>query len=103
MEPPIFVSIAPALTPVSLPANAAQLNLLEIIQEEQPQQGKEEAPVAAEAATSASEPKATLETMPVVGGKYAVEPQDNSFGVWLIGLGSLMLICFGLFRRFSGR
>ncbi len=103
MEPPIFVSIAPALTPVSLPANAAQLNLLEIIQEEQPQQGKEEAPVAAEAATSASEPKATLETMPVAGGKYAVEQQENSFGVWLIGLGSLMLIGFGLFRRFSGR
>jgi hypothetical protein len=103
MEPPIFVSIAPALTPVSLPANADQLNLLEIIQEEQPQQGKEEAPVAAEAATSASEPKATFETMPVAGGKHAVEQQDNSFGVWLIGLGSLMLICFGLFRRFSGR
>ena len=103
MEPPIFVSIAPALTPVSLPANAAQLNLLEIIQEEQPQQGKEEAPVAAAAATSSSKPKATLETMPVAGGKYIVEQQDNSFGVWLIGLGSLMLICFGLFRRFSGR
>jgi hypothetical protein len=103
MEPPIFVSIAPALTPVSLPANAAQLNLLEIIQEEQPQQGKEEAPVAAAAATNASEPKATLETMPVAGGKYAVEQQDNSLGVWLIGLGSLILICFGLFRRFSGR
>jgi hypothetical protein len=103
MEPPIFVSIAPALTPVSLPANAAQLNLLEIIQEEQPQQGKEEAQVAAEAATSSSTPKATLETLPVAGGKYIVEPQDNSFGVWLIGLGSLMLICFGLFRRFNGR
>jgi hypothetical protein len=91
------------LTPVSFPANAAQLNLLEIIQEEQPQHGKEEAPVAAEAATNASEPKARLETMPVAGGKYIVEPQDNSFGVWLISLGSLMLICFGLFRRFSGR
>jgi hypothetical protein len=103
MEPPIFISIAPALTPASLPANAAQLNLLEIIQEEQPEQDKEETPVVAEAATSASEPKATLETAPVAGGKYTVEPQDNSFGVWLIGLGSLMLICFGLFRRFSGR
>jgi hypothetical protein len=103
MEPPIFVSIAPALTPVSLPANAAQLNLMEIIQEEQPQQEKEETPVAAEAATISSTPKATLETMPVAGGKYTVEPQDNSFGVWLIGLGSLMLICFGLFRRFNGR
>ena len=103
MEPPIFVSIAPALTPVSLPANAAQLNLLEIIQEEQPQQEKEESQVGAEVATSASEPKATLETLPVAGGKYTVEPQDNSLGVWLIGLGSLMLICFGLFRRFSGR
>jgi hypothetical protein len=103
MKPPIFVSIAPALTPVSLPANAAQLNLLEIIQEEQPQQEKEESQVGAEVATSASEPKATLETVPVAGGKYEVQPQDNSLGVWLIGLGSLMLICFGLFRRFSGR
>lgn len=103
MEPPIFASIAPALTPVSLPANAAQQNILEIIQEEQPQLGKEETPAAAEAATISSTPKATLETMPVAGGKYAVQPQDNSFGVWLIGLGSLMLICFGLFRRFSGR
>ena len=103
MEPPIFVSITPALTPVSLPANAAQLNLLEIIQEEQPQQEKEETQVGAEAATSSSTPKATLETLPVAGGKFTVEPQDNSLGVWLIGLGSLMLICFGLFRRFSGR
>jgi hypothetical protein len=103
MEPPIFVSITPALTPVSLPANAAQLNLLEIIQEEQPQQEKEETQLGAEAAISSSTPTATLETLPVAGGKFTVEPQDNSLGVWLIGLGSLMLICFGLFRRFSGR
>jgi hypothetical protein len=103
MEPPIFISIAPASTTVTLPANGAQLNPLDFLQDEQPQVSIDETPVLVEAVTSSSEPKATLETMPVAGGKYTVEPQDKSFGVWLIGLGSLMLICFGLFRRFSGK
>jgi hypothetical protein len=103
IEPPIFVSIAPASTTVTLPANGAQLNPLDFLQDEQPQVSIDETPVLVEAVTSSSEPKATLETMPVAGGKFAFERQDNSIGIWLIGLGSLMLIGFGLFRRFSGR
>ncbi len=103
MEPPIFVSIAPVLTPVSLPANEVELSLLEILQEEQPQLAIDETPVLVDAVTSSPEPEATLKTAPVADGKFALEGEDKSFGVWLIGLGSLMLICFGLFRRFSGR
>jgi hypothetical protein len=99
----MFVSITPASTAVALPAASAELNLLDILQAEQPELPLEEIPVLLEAVTNSSEPKTLLETAPVAGGEFEFERQDNSFGLWLIGLGSLILIVLGVVRRFSGR
>jgi hypothetical protein len=49
------------------------------------------------------EPKVAIETVAVAKVDSDSERQDSSFGVWLIGIGSLILIAFGLIRRFSGR
>ena len=103
IEPPMFVSITPASTAVALPTAAADLNLLDILQAEQPELPLEEIPVILETVTNSSEPKTLLETAPVAGGEFEFERQDNSFGLWLIGLGSLILIVLGVVRRFSGR
>ncbi len=99
----MFVQIAPASAGVSLLASQAEPNLLEVFQVKNPQALTEANPSRPQVATESAEPIGTAEPAVAAPLVSDLERQDNSFGVWLIGLGSAILIAFGLIRRFSGR
>ncbi len=103
MEPPMFVQIAPASAGVSLLASQAEPNLLEVFQVKKPQALTEANPSRPQVVTESAEPIVKAEPAVAAPLVSDLERQDNSFGVWLIGLGSAILIAFGLIRRFSGR
>ncbi len=103
IEPPIFVQIAPASAGLSLLASQAEPNLLEVLKVKQPQGLGEETPSRTRVVTESAEPIVAVESTVAAPLVSDLERQDNSFGVRLIGLGSVILIAFGLIRRFSGR
>jgi hypothetical protein len=103
MEPPVSISIAPTSIPSPTSASVAGLTQLDFFPVELPQIPTAESPVAVEGVGDSDEPKVAIETVAVAKVNGDSERQGSSFGVWLIGIGSLILIAFGLIRRFSGR
>jgi hypothetical protein len=103
MEPPVSISIAPTSIPAPTSASVAGLTQLGFFPVEPPQIPTAESLVAVEGDGHSDEPKVAIETLAVAKINSDSERQDSSFGVWLIGVGSLILIAFGLIRRFSGR
>ncbi len=99
----MFVQIAPASAGVSLLASHAEPNLLEVFQVKNPHALTEANPSRPQVVTESAEPIVKAEPAVAAPLVSDLERQDNSFGVWLIGLGSAILIAFGLIRRFSGR
>lgn len=102
IQEPVFISITPAATGGSLLANAVDVNILEQFQQE-PQLSIEETSTTIDAITRSADPKDAVETVMLADEEPGPQRQDNSFGVWLIGLGSAIFIAVGLLRRFSGR
>ena len=102
VQQPAFISVAPVATGGSLLANAVDVNLLELLQEE-PQLSIEETAVAVDAITRSADTKDAVEKVVLAVEEPGHQRQDNSFGVWLIGVGSAIFIAVGLLRRFSGR
>ncbi len=103
IEPPMFVQISTASIGVPLLASGNESNLLAAVQGEQPQALTQEPPFLPQVVTDSAEPKATVKPALTAAVASELERQDNSFGFWLIGVGSAILIALGLVRRFSGR
>ena len=103
MEPPVFVLITPGSAGIASVASGAGPSQLDLLQLAKPEPVIEKAPAKVETLANSAEMKTSLKAVAVSDAKSDFQRWDNSFGIWLIGAGSAILIAFGLIRRFSGR
>jgi hypothetical protein len=103
LEPEIVITITPAET--SEPAVLSQTGetLLEALQADPPKPQSDEHPLKIDTMAEQAQPDPVLETSVALGSEVQLEGPNKSLGIWLIGIGSIILIGIGIVRRFSGR